>query len=201
MTTTKIEWATHSWNVMAGCSNASKGCTNCYAIPMTKRLGRIGSTADKYAGLVEASTPRPKWTGEVRLFPEQFDECLHWRKPRRVFLNSMSDTFHESVEFADLLPLFNCIKDAPHHRFLILTKRPHRMASFVDWLDRNAGWELRAAAHLNHCWFGTSIEDEDTRQERMPALVHMSSYYHVWASFEPLLGAIDTTSTLSLIHI
>lgn len=129
---TSIEWTDATWNPVTGCSKVSPGCANCYAEAVTAR----------YAG-------RPGWIGEhrlwtpanaahnVRLHPDRLDQPLRWRKPRRVFVNSMSDLFHEDVPDGFIAWVFWQMSQCPQHTFQVLTKRSARMRDFmVRWADR-----------------------------------------------------------------
>jgi protein gp37 len=93
---TKIEWADKTWNPIVGCSVVSPGCTHCYAMRMAARLERMGT--EHYAGLTQVSKAGAVWTGRVALAPASvFMKPMGWRAPRRVFVNSMGDLFHEDV--------------------------------------------------------------------------------------------------------
>ena len=128
---TGIEWTEVTWNPLVGCTAVSEGCTNCYAISMANRLQgrarRCGSPAH-YEGLVRRSGGRTVWTGRVNMAPRDVvEKPLRWRKPRLVFVNSMSDIFHESVCDADIMDIMGVMMRARRHTFQVLTKRPWRM--------------------------------------------------------------------------
>lgn len=122
---TGIEWTDATWNPIRGCSRVSEGCRNCYAETVARRFNGPGQP---YEGLIARGG---QWNGQVRLVPEKLDEPLRWRKPRKVFCNSMSDVFHENVpdEFID--SIFAAMALAPHHTFQVLTKRPERMFRYM----------------------------------------------------------------------
>ncbi len=134
---TGIEWAEATWNPTVGCSLVSPGCTNCYAMRHAARLDRMGGMAGaKYAGLTQASKAGPVWNGTVRLDEEALDQPLRWKRPRRIFVNSMSDLFHESLSFGQIMRVFNVMWQCRHHTFLVLTKRADRMREFMQkWAD------------------------------------------------------------------
>lgn len=125
---TDIEWTDTVWNPVLGCSRVSAGCQNCYA----ERFAHRGLT-ERHRGLTVMGSKGPRWTGEVRLVPEVLGTPLKWRKPRRVFVNSMSDLFHEGVPFEFVAAVFGVMAAAPQHTFQVLTKRPKRMREFFEW--------------------------------------------------------------------
>jgi len=122
---TNIEWTSATWNPIRGCSRVSAGCMNCYAERQAIRQIKTG-----YAGLIKRTSHGPAWTGEVRLVPELLDQPLRWKKPRRIFVNSMSDLFHEGVPDDLLDRIFAVMALCPQHTFQILTKRPARMLRY-----------------------------------------------------------------------
>jgi protein gp37 len=172
-----IEWTDATWNPISGCRILSPGCTNCYAMRMASRLQAMGHAA--YAGTTRKSGGRPVWTGIVHLNDAALDAPLGWRKPRRIFVNSMSDLFQDGVPDAFVRRVWAVMEGAPQHVFQILTKRPENMLRIVG--------ENRLAC-LPHVWLGTSVENADYKSRiailrKVPAQVR-------FISFEPLLGAI-----------
>lgn len=126
---TSIEWTDATWNPVVGCRRVSPGCEHCYAETMAKRLAAMGQK--RYLGLV---TDRGRWTGEARMVPDALDKPLRWRKPRMVFVNSMSDLFHEDVSFDYIAAVFGVMAASPEHTFQVLTKRPERMRKWFKWI-------------------------------------------------------------------
>lgn len=126
---TTIEWTDATWNPIVGCSRVSKGCEHCYA----ERVAHRGMSA-QHRGLTVLGKKGPRWTGEVRFLPEKLDEPLRWRKPRRVFVNSMSDLFHEGVSNEEIAAIFGVMAAAPQHTFQVLTKRPERAQAWFEWV-------------------------------------------------------------------
>lgn len=124
-----IEWTESTWNPIAGCTAVSAGCDHCYAARQASgRLSRL----PLYAGLAVDGA----FTGEVRLAPGRLDQPLRWKRPRRVFVNSMSDLFHEAVPDGFIARVWNVMAQCPQHQFQILTKRHARMRSWVNrWAD------------------------------------------------------------------
>ena len=184
MATSTIEWTDATWNPVAGCTIVSPGCTNCYAMRMAARLEAMGQ--DKYRNLTRARGTRATWTGAVRCDETTLDVPLRWRKPRFVFVNSMSDLFHADVPERFIARVWETMAAARRHTFQILTKRPDRMRRVTERF-----------AVLPNVWLGTSIETADY----LPRLDELRATRATvrFASFEPLLGAI-TDANLDGIH-
>ena len=188
MTTTKIEWTDRVWNPVRGCSKVSSGCENCYAERMAQRFGGPGQP---YDGL----TKDHHWTGEARFVPNMLKAPLHWRKPCRVFVNSMSDLFHEDITDEQIAAIFGAMAACPQHTFQILTKRPKRMAEWFEWID--ADRLHKRVSTLDRCnrWplpnvhLGVSAESQQAADERIPLLLQCPAAIR-WVSCEPLIGAV-----------
>ena len=148
MAETTIEWTDATWNPVAGCAIVSPGCSNCYAMRMAARLEAMGQ--DKYRGLTRRSGGRAVWKGRVRCDERALDIPQSWSKPRKVFVNSMSDLFHEDVPASFVANVWSVMEDTPRHIYQILTKRPDRMREIVPELPV-----------LPNVWLGTSIESGD----------------------------------------
>ncbi|WP_374713791.1 DUF5131 family protein [Symbiobacterium terraclitae] len=132
---TSIEWTDATWNPIRGCSRVSEGCRNCYA---ERQAIRFAGAGQPYEGLVRSTDHGPRWTGQVRLAEELLEAPLRWRKPRRVFVNSMSDLFHEALPFSVIAAIYGVMALTPRHTYQVLTKRPQRAVEFFHWLDRAA---------------------------------------------------------------
>lgn len=177
MAETQIEWTDATWNPVAGCSIQSAGCTHCYAMQMAKRLEAMGM--QKYEGLTRRSGNRTVWTGLVRLDEKSLDVPLRWKKPRKIFVNSMSDLFHEQVPESFVGKVWDVMRRTPQHHYQILTKRPDRMAEIVKKIT---------SVPLSNVWLGTSVEDREvigriSDLRRVPAAIR-------FISFEPLIGSV-----------
>ncbi|MBK8457713.1 MAG: DUF5131 family protein [Phyllobacteriaceae bacterium] len=177
MADTTIEWTDATWNPVAGCSVLSAGCTNCYAMRMAARLESMGQ--GKYRGLTRKSGGRAKWTGKITLDETSLLVPQRWRGARRVFVNSMSDLFHESVPTEFIARVWNVMESASLHTYQILTKRPRRMAEVLA----QPGFK-----RLPNVWLGTSVEDGSVinrldELREVPAVVR-------FVSFEPLIGSV-----------
>lgn len=183
MAETQIEWTDATWNPVAGCTIQSPGCTHCYAMQMAKRLESMGM--EKYKGLTRRSGDRVVWTGVVRPDRKSLNVPLKWRRPRKIFVNSMSDLFHEKVPVSFVKEVWAIMAQTPHHNYQILTKRPDRMADIVGRM---------AGPPLPNVWLGTSVEDSEVTNRiddlrKAPAAIR-------FISFEPLIGpvgAVDMT--------
>jgi len=181
MASTSIEWTDATWNPVAGCTIASAGCTNCYAMRMAARLDAMG--IQKYSGLTRQSGGRAKWNGKITLDYAAIDIPSRWKKPRRVFVNSMSDLFQEGVPTDFVAQVWDVMRLNQRHTFQILTKRPDRMATLLSSNDFTV---------LPNVWLGTSVEDGRvlTRIDELrdtPAAVR-------FISFEPLIGSVGEAS-------
>lgn len=171
----KIEWTDATWNPVSGCSKVSEGCRFCYAERMSQRFG--------YTRLPWTNKNAPK---NVKLHEDRLEQPLRWQRPRRVFVNSMSDLFHEQVPNDFLIAVFRVMLHAPQHTFQILTKHPFRMLEFCTWYyaSRNL-YEIP-----KNIWLGVSCEDQETAYERIPLLLKTPAAIR-FISAEPLLGNID----------
>ncbi len=207
-TSTSIEWTDATWNPVEGCSMAkgseNGGCLNCYAARAALRRPAAGLAVMRDSG--------PRWTGKVQLVESRLYDPMHWKKPRRVFVNSMSDLFHESLSNADILSVFQVIGKCPLHTFQILTKRPQRMLSFLkDRYWRNLGfspamggnhhvaliygehYRENAVSFLPNVWLGTSVENFKTWDARVHLLKQTPAAVR-FVSYEPALeclGCVD----------
>lgn len=184
MATSSIEWTDATWNPVAGCKVVSPGCTNCYAMRMAARLELMGQ--EKYQGLTRLSGRRHVWNGKIRCDESSLDIPLKWRKPRQIFVNSMSDLFHPDVPYSFIHKVWMTMAQAQQHVFQILTKRPERMREFSEALDV-----------LPNVWLGTSVESSEYLW-RLGELRETRAAVR-FASFEPLLGPIFDAD-LSGIH-
>lgn len=177
MAETQIEWTDATWNPVAGCSMVTAGCTNCYAMQMARRLEAMGIA--KYDGLTRKSGKRAVWNGVVREDRAALDIPYGWSKPRKIFVNSMSDLFHDAVSDDFIIDVWRVMRETPHHNYQILTKRPERMAEVV----------ARAIPDiLPNVWLGTSVESADVvdridHLRAVPAAIR-------FISFEPLIGSV-----------
>lgn len=177
MAETEIEWTDATWNPVAGCSIVSAGCTNCYAMNMAKRLEAMRIA--KYEGLTRQSGGRIIWNGIVREDEAALAIPMGWTRPRKIFVNSMSDLFHEGVSEAFIAKVWHVMAATPHHHYQILTKRPERMASVLQ------SWSTPPLANV---WLGTSVENKAVA-DRIDMLRTAPARIR-FISFEPLIGPV-----------
>lgn len=178
---TPIEWTDVTWNPVAGCTIATSGCTNCYAMRMAARLESMGMA--KYQGLTRKSGKRYVWTGKVVQDERALTAPLNWRTPRTVFVNSMSDLFHANVTEEFISKVWAVMQRTPQHTYQVLTKRPERMRHVLAKPEFNI---------LPNVWIGTSVEDANVL-ERIDHLRATPAAIR-FISFEPLVGSVANTN-------
>ena len=178
---TRIEWTEATWNPVTGCSKSSQGCKHCYAERDWPRL----------------SAPRPKpnlYTGraftDVRCHPERLDQPMRWARPRRIFVNSMSDLFHPDVPDSFIRQVFGVMATEAQHTFQVLTKRAARMRDLLDRWRNDGTFQYHEGLAPANVWLGVSVEDQATADERIPLLLDTPAAVR-WISAEPLLGQVD----------
>jgi protein gp37 len=212
---TSIEWTDATWNPTRGCDKISPGCKHCYAETFAERWRGIPG--------------HPYEQGfDLRLAPSKLDDPLGWRKPRRIFVNSMSDLFHNDVPNEYIAAVFGVMAACPQHTFQVLTKRAERMRAWFEWVNRNdmpagelhdglcralAGsgdWDLgdricerlldeANAWPLRNVWLGVSVEDQEYADRRIPHLLSTAAAVR-FVSAEPLLGSLDLSPYLTRPH-
>lgn len=186
--TTKIEWADMTINPVVGCSHCSPGCDNCYAERFAARLARNPKTAEKYKGVVDENG---KWTGTVNL---HMDGCLHaatvTRKPKRFFIGSMTDIFHENIPDEEIRSLFLSMTIVPNDfsTYMVLTKRPHRARAVLEDM-------LISCPELHRVWLGVTVCNQAEANEKIPVLLQTPAAVR-FVSVEPMLEAVDLRGNL-----
>lgn len=218
MENSKIEWTDATWNPVRGCRRVSEGCRNCYAQGIAARFSGEGKP---YEGLAQMTPSGPNWTGEIALIEDALETPLRWKKPRRIFVNSMSDLFHEDVPFEFIDRVMAVIAMSAQHTFQVLTKRPEIMMQYFNegdrWADRLADAAYRmfgdeAECHtanaingvlgpghnvgwpMGNLWLGTSVENQKAA-DRIDYLVRTRAAVR-FLSCEPLLGQVDLSGAL-----
>ncbi|MCE9500835.1 MAG: phage Gp37/Gp68 family protein [Leptospira sp.] len=166
MNKTGIEWTDGTWNPVTGCTKVSAGCANCYAATFANR--GMGEWADRHFS-------------EVKIKENKLLEPLRKKKPQKIFVNSMSDLFHNDVPLSFIQKVFDVMNAAHWHTFQILTKRPERMVQLAHQLN----WS-------DNIWMGVSIEDQKTAEWRIPFLLNVGIKSRIkFLSCEPLIGPVD----------
>jgi protein gp37 len=171
----RIEWTEATWNPISGCTVLSPGCTHCYAMRMAARLSAMGQ--QKYAGTTRISGGRPKWTGKIKFDWRALELPRSWKRGRLIFVNSMSDLFHEAVPEEFIQRVFSVMADTPQHTYQVLTKRAERLEEVglgIEWPD--------------NVWMGVSVESEEYwwRVEHLRRINARTRFL----SLEPLLGPL-----------
>ena len=201
---TGISWTDATWNPLRGCSRVSAGCAHCYAETVAARFSGPGQP---YDGLLHPTTRG--WNGQLRFIEDALEHPLRWSRPRLIFVNSMSDLFHESVTDEWIDRIFAVMALAPRHTFQILTKRPGHMLEYLDLRTDNRehaiGEQMRIISGgrdpgmpelpLPNVWLGVSVEDQVTADLRIPLLLQCPAALR-WLSCEPLLGPVDLERVL-----
>ena len=185
-----IEWTTATWNPVTGCDEVSPGCDNCYAKTLAERFrGTEGHYFE--AGF------------DLTLRPAKMDQPLRWAKPRRIFVNSMSDLFHDGISDDFIAKVFAVMALTPRHTYQLLTKRHGRMRALLKNPDFRVAVALAALEFddailsgpwpLPNLWLGVSVEDQKWADIRIPVLIDTPAAVR-WLSMEPLLGPVDLSS-------
>lgn len=183
MADTSIEWTDKVWNPVTGCTKVSAGCANCYAEKVALR----------FWGKRKFST--------VKIHKDRLLEPMTWWKPKRIFVNSMSDLFHESLDFGDVAEIFDVMaRKAPQHTYQVLTKRPKRMLEFFEeYMGLQAGGPAEMVKEYKrigigwpakNIWLGVSVESQKTADERIPLLLQTPAAVR-FLSVEPMLERVD----------
>jgi protein gp37 len=204
---TPIEWTDATWNPTRGCTKVSPGCKNCFAERIAALDDPLNDIGGPFRGFAIMTDHGPQWTGKVELIESKLTEPMRWKKARRVFVNSMSDLFHENLPDEAIDRVFAVMAQCPQHTFQILTKRAERMRK---WFDPRRWENIRVAAAIRtktvqpewdwplpNVWLGVSIENRATlgRADYLretPAAVRFLSLEPLLEDLGPLnLAGID----------
>lgn len=216
MSATSIEWTDKTWNPVTGCTKVSPGCKNCYAEGVAERFWAKQYPPVLFSGSKKGGPVyRPREFTDVQTHTDRLDQPLRWKKPMRIFVNSMSDLFHEGVPRDFIVRVWAVMQASPHHTFQVLTKRAERMHEILtdpkfepdveeatEQLACERGW---CHAHgdrpfpLSNVWLGVSVENKPTFRDRVPLLLKTPAAVR-WISAEPLLDDIvDENFTICLV--
>lgn len=179
MADTSIEWTDTTWNPTTGCDKISTGCDNCYALAMARRLKAMGQA--KYQTDGDPRTSGPGFG--LAVHEDTLTTPFTWRKPRKVFVNSMSDLFHARVPLDFVRRVFEVIEATPQHTYQVLTKRASRLPKVADKLP----WPP-------NLWMGVSVEDQEAANLRIPDLAKVPAAVR-FLSCEPIIDEIDLAKT------
>jgi protein gp37 len=170
-----IEWTDATWNPITGCTKVSEGCKNCYAERIAKRFWKDRSFSD------------------IKLFLNKLGEPIHWKKPRKIFVCSMSDLFHPNISDGTISGIWEVMQySAPWHTYIVLTKRPERMRDILQM------WECEGTSGVaNNIWLGVTAENQKMADERIPILLETPAAVR-FVSVEPMLGKIDLRKYLAV---
>ena len=183
---TGIQWCDETWNVVTGCTPISEGCDHCWARRMAQRLkGRCGYPADD--------------PFKVTFHRDRIDQPLRWKKPRRIFVSSMGDLFHEDVPADYITTVYDVMAAARAHTFIVLTKRPYRLEPVLYGAEGK--FYLGGGDYVPNIWHLTSVENRDEMMSRVPALLKLRECPLAWpvlgVSCEPLLDYIALSPYLA----
>jgi protein gp37 len=217
---TGISWTNATWNAIRGCTPVSPGCQNCYAAKVAKRFSFQGGPFQGLVRINAAGERTDEWNGEITYVEDHLLDPIRWKKPRRIFVNSVSDLFHHNVSDTVIDRIFAVMALAPQHTFQVLTKRPERMRDYLSGgQDREESiqreiteitLELSDKSHkhvmdaipggwgglpLKQVWLGTSVENQKYADERIPFLLQTPAAVR-FISAEPLLGPITLKNIL-----
>lgn len=208
---TQISWTDATWNPIYGCSRVSKGCERCYAEEVVAALPRKFKERNPeafnfYSGLTKDTPNGPRWTGVVKVHEGHLLQPLRWTESRRIFVNSLSDLFHERLSISDIARVFAVMASAPKHTFQVLTKRPRIMQELLSDPSFKESVRTRPGGLAERChtdwqipwplpnvWLGVSVEDQRAADERIPLLLQTPAAVR-FLSCEPLLGPIQFPS-------
>ncbi|OWK38543.1 DUF5131 family protein [Fimbriiglobus ruber] len=194
-TQSSIEWTETTWNPVYGCSILSPGCHNCYAMSMARRLKGVakakaarGEDPGRFSHYIDVIGDDGRWNGKMVVIPDALGDPARWKRPRRIFVNSMSDLFHENLPVEDVRKVCEAMAAAGHHTYQVLTKRTARMRELLSG-------PLREFTELPQVWWGTSVEN---KRHGLPRIDHLRRTPAAvrFLSVEPLLedlGPVDLT--------
>lgn len=219
---TSIAWTNSTWNPVRGCSRVSAGCENCYAEAVARRFSGPGQPYEGLVRIDKDGRSKAQWNGKVRFVDAHLFDPLRWKRPRRIFVNSMSDLFHEALSEAQVAQIFGVMGLAERHAFQVLTKRANRMQvmlskpsfwtrvggfceAYAEQVERqsqgammgfDAWWNgVEKTKAFPNVWLGVSVENQETAVERIPLLLDTPADLR-WVSYEPALGPVDFTPWL-----
>lgn len=220
---TKIEWCDSTWNPVVGCSKVSAGCANCYAERMVNRFPDLTGVHRYSDQTGERYCDGLGWDGRAHFMPHKLEQPLHWKKPRKIFVCSMGDLFHESIKNEQIAAVFGVMAACPQHTFMVLTKRVDRAIEWFMAIEQNeepevfCGREAIINLHwigfdygcgsafesyiwpLPNVWFGVSIEDQKS-VSRLDVLKDIPAAKR-YVSYEPAIELALFDNNLSWLDL
>jgi protein gp37 len=182
---TKIEWAHRTVNPLAGCTKIAPECANCYAVAMAHRLEKMGNNHPSFHKYEGVTTLDRQWSGKVKFDPAALTKPKQWKTPSRIFIDSMSDIWHDQVlgEWRDQILAMTQTPGQEHHSYLALTKRPRTMANHLA---------DRCPKRIRNTWFGCSAGTQGTADKSFSAMADLAMLgFNTWVSCEPMLCPVD----------
>jgi protein gp37 len=204
-TKSQISWTDSTWNPIRGCTVVSPGCDNCYAMRMAARFSGKG---EPYDGLAKMTDKGPKWTGKLAFIENHLKDPMKWQGNRRIFVNSMSDLFHQNAAPEWIHKIFAVMAACQNHQFQVLTKRHNKMATYTTFPDTRetvSAWlawlmcgvkpeivpqHLQVKWPLPNVWLGVSAESQGAYNKQIDGLMQSEAAVR-FLSLEPLIGPID----------
>jgi protein gp37 len=198
----RIEWTDATWNPVTGCSPVSAACDHCYAARMVKRFPHLHDTRKQRAVPL---TIHPKGFWNIQFHPSRLDQPLRWKKPRRIFVCSMGDLFHEDVPTMTIYNVFTVMARCQRHTFMVLTKRPERMLEYCQRIrfipteelahlkEPGVSYnpnEIHSFRPLPNLYLGVTAENQEMADQRIPILLQTPAAKR-FVSIEPMLGPVD----------
>lgn len=185
MSKSKIEWCDETINPIVGCTKVSPACDNCYAEGMAKRLQAMGTRG--YDGVV---TDKGKWSGKLNFVWSELEKPMKWKKPKRIFVGSMADLFHENVSDEWIDEIMVRVQFEKQHTFIFLTKRIERMKEYFS--SREFRGQNCKDGVVQNLWIGTTVENQEQANKRIPILLDTPASKR-FVSIEPMLSEIKLT--------
>ena len=191
MANTKIEWTDKVWNPITGCAKVSAGCENCYASSIAKRFWNWKHEGTECCG----DWVETRKFSDIQFHRERLEQPLKWKKPAKIFVNSMGDLFHIDVSFLWVDKVMDTIVACPQHTFMILTKRPDKMKIYFDNY-------YNGKQPLKNLWLGVTAENQETADSRIPILLDTPAAKR-FVSIEPMLSAVNLANLYheGMIHV
>jgi protein gp37 len=183
---TKIEWADATWNPVTGCTPVSPGCEKCYAARMVRRFPHLHGISGQGVAW-DPIDVEPISFSNLQFHHDRLDAPLHWKQPRRIFVCSMGDLFHNGVSFEWIFSIMEIIRKTPQHTYLILTKRPQRMEEYFN--------EFFLGEYHKNIWLGVTAENQEMADKRIPLLLQIPAAKR-FVSVEPMLNEINLANYL-----